>query len=148
MFVRTQEVELLELGPDLSLSKVLAMEIDFYFFRMENTITEAQDAARLTETDPRGELAEGRSVGVIAKGVEQFEADVDEGLQHCRPGSGAWLSPFRHPNSSVHVERAQRLLPVHWLHRQGEERRNVWQYVLRQELPATGTSIPTAKHEN
>lgn len=83
--------------------------------------------AVLTETDPRGELAEGHSVGVIAMGVEQFEADVDEGLQHGRPGSGAWLSPFCLPDGSVHVERGQRLLPVHRLHGRGEGRQSVWQ---------------------
>lgn len=95
---------------------------------MENSIIEAPDAAHpglLTETDPRGELAEGHCIGVIAVAVEQFEADVDEGLQHGRPPSGAWLSPFRLPNGSVYVERGQRLLPVHRLRGGGEGRQSV-----------------------
>lgn len=74
---------------------------------MLNAIIESHDAALpalLTKSDPRGELAEGRSVGVIAMGVEQFEADVDEGLQHGGSGSGARLSPFRLHNGSVHFE--------------------------------------------
>lgn len=48
---------------------------------MENAVIAAPDAAHpglLTETDPRGELAEGHCVWVIAVAVEQFEADVDE----------------------------------------------------------------------
>lgn len=120
---------------------------------MENAILEIQDAALselLTETDPRGELAEGHSVGVIAMGVKQFEADVDEGLQHGRPGSGAWLSPFCLPNSSVHVERRQRLLPVHRLHGQGEGRQNVWQKYsfASSRIARKGASIPEPKHQN
>lgn len=135
-----------------SLFNALCVEIhveDFCLFRIP--YGKQQDAglsALHTKSDPRGELAEGHSVGVIALGVEQFEADVDEGLQHGRPSSGAWLSPFRLPDGSVYIKRGQRLLPVHRLHGQGERRQSKNIPLLRQELPgkahqSRGRSIKT-----
>lgn len=48
----------------------------------------------LTEADPRGQLAKGGGVWVVALGVKQFKAYINEGLQHGHPCLGAWLSPL------------------------------------------------------
>lgn len=49
----------------------------------------------LTKADPGGQLTEGGDVRVVAFGVKQFKAHVDEGLQHGHPCLSAWLGPLR-----------------------------------------------------
>lgn len=58
----------------------------------------------LTETYPRGKLAEGGSIRVIPLGVEQFKAFINEGLQHVQPCFAAWLSPLRLSHCSVNLQ--------------------------------------------
>lgn len=57
----------------------------------------------LTEADPGRELAEGGSIWVVALGGKQFEANINEGLQHGHPSLGARLSPLRYSYSSVEL---------------------------------------------
>lgn len=58
----------------------------------------------LTESDPGGELAEGGGVWVVTLGVKQFKAYINEGLQHRHSCFGAWLSPLRLSDCSVHLQ--------------------------------------------
>lgn len=73
----------------------------------------------LTETDPRGQLTEGDSIWVVAEGVKQFKANINERLQHCHPCFGTWLSPLRLSDCSVNLHRGKGFVPVYWLHGEG-----------------------------
>lgn len=69
----------------------------------------------LTEAYPRRELAQGSSVWVVTFGGKQFEANINEGLQHGHPPLSARFSPLRFSYSPVHLQRGQGFGPVYWL---------------------------------
>lgn len=88
----------------------------------------------LTESDPGRHLAERRHVRVVAFGVEELQALVDERLQHGQPRPGAGLGPLRLPDRAVDLQGRQRFLPVYRLPGERGEgqkvRRSHWRVLL------------------
>ena len=93
----------------------------FYFFlKLETSAIHC--IIVLTEAEPRGQLAERSLVWVIAQGAEQFEANINEGLQHGHPSFCTWLSPLRLSYCSVNLQGGQGFVPVYRL--RGGEKKN------------------------
>lgn len=78
-------------------------------------------ALLLTEADPGGELAEGSGVWVVTEGAKEFEAHVNEGLQHGHPPTGTRLGPVHSSYRPIDLQRGQGFVPVYWL--QGDDGR-------------------------